>query len=466
MGPMDPSDDLLNWYHPFIHEIRPTPDVLHPASTPKEPIVAAYTIVLGIRQKQLADSFITREYGIWRKGNPRRCPRLALARRAETNAFEGDPAVTDTFIEFNKDALRFDKMAPRPGHGIPDWSEIGAAATAFEGPLYAPPLRTNTAAKRRLLPKEYLANTLQEWNLAICNLRKKDGSARCLLVHAEGDNPPRPLATLYIRAWQSDPINSEADASILALPASGVDWRLAHYLRKFGDDPYKSVFPLDSLFSEAGINALRVERMVKARGRRAPLKRRLKWIAKWNARPEGKGPFETYESRIRAFHALGIPYSMFTLAVHPDAVPKDILQNLLTKVSPGTSISDVTPNGVASRASKPRVLKPRKKPEFHFQFFGVLDRERNCGIVFEGRMRFGVLSAAVATRLEKEGDEAEEENRKMNKAGAPVAVSFIRTRQETRIMLSDISRPVPGGGERPMQIEDFLSGPWIETPPV
>jgi len=117
--------------------------------------------------------------------------------------------------------------------------------------------------------------------------------------------------------------------------------------------------------------------------------------------PEGKGRLSPTQGRIRAFQALGIPHSMFSLAIHPDAIPTDILQRLLTKVSPGTSISDVTPKGVASRASEPKVLERRKKPEFISQFFGVLDEERNCGIVFEGRMRFGVLSEAVAKQLIK-----------------------------------------------------------------
>ena len=66
---MHPADDLLSWQHPFIHEIRPTPDVLHPASTRREPIMAAYTIVLGVRQNNVPNSFETREYRIWRKGH-------------------------------------------------------------------------------------------------------------------------------------------------------------------------------------------------------------------------------------------------------------------------------------------------------------------------------------------------------------------------------------------------------------
>ena len=107
------SADLITeeamFEYPKIHEIRSASDMLHPASTPENPITAAYVLVIRDRSPGgcIGDEFLDWNYILWWRRRWALHRELCLALRAETLVPEGEPQANDKFLEFSKDKLRF-----------------------------------------------------------------------------------------------------------------------------------------------------------------------------------------------------------------------------------------------------------------------------------------------------------------------------------------------------------------------
>ena len=95
--------------YPKIHEIRSASDMVHPASTPENPIIAAYVLVIRDRSPKgyIDDEFLNWNYILWWRRNHALNRELCLALRAETLVPDGEPQANDKFLEFRKDKLRF-----------------------------------------------------------------------------------------------------------------------------------------------------------------------------------------------------------------------------------------------------------------------------------------------------------------------------------------------------------------------
>jgi hypothetical protein len=84
-----------------------------------------------------------------------------------------------------------------------------------------------------------------------------------------------------------------------AIPACGIDERLVDFLRGYGVGSYESKFDLNTLFSTQCLARLHV-----GRDPRLAFGRTLqKWIASWNNKPPGKGPFNDSRASQRAYAA-------------------------------------------------------------------------------------------------------------------------------------------------------------------
>src|SRR5271157_2090391 len=125
--------------YPKIHEIRSASDMVHPASTPENPITAAYVLVIRDRSPEgyIDDEFLDWNYILWWRRNDALNRELCLALRAETLVPDGEPQADDKFLEFRKDKLRFGdgKNIIRRSPDAPDLHEIGAAAEGFMAAL-------------------------------------------------------------------------------------------------------------------------------------------------------------------------------------------------------------------------------------------------------------------------------------------------------------------------------------------
>ena len=144
--------------YPKIHEIRSASDMVHPASTPENPITAAYVLVIRDRSPEgyIDDEFLDWHYILWWRRNYALNRELCLALRAETLFPDGEPQANDKFLEFRKDKLRFGygKNLIRRSLDAPDLHEIGAAAEGFMAALFSPPLRSIAPKTCRCLPDQ------------------------------------------------------------------------------------------------------------------------------------------------------------------------------------------------------------------------------------------------------------------------------------------------------------------------
>jgi hypothetical protein len=142
--------------YPEIHEIRSASDVVHPASTPENPITAAYVLVVRARNPEgyIDDIFLDWNYILWWRRRWALSRELCLALRGETLLPDGEPQANDKFLEFSKDKLRFGYRQSdiHRSPDAPDLREIGAAAVGFMAALFSPPLRSIAPRSRRSLP--------------------------------------------------------------------------------------------------------------------------------------------------------------------------------------------------------------------------------------------------------------------------------------------------------------------------
>ena len=160
--------------YPKIHEIRSASDMVHPASTPENPITAAYVLVIRDRSPEgyIDDEFLDWNYILWWRRNYALNRELCLALRAETFVPDGEPQANDNFLEFSKDKLRFayGKNHIRRSPDAPDLHEIGAAAEGFMAALFSPPLRSIAPKTRRCLPDQETSPVLLESGLRLYTL--------------------------------------------------------------------------------------------------------------------------------------------------------------------------------------------------------------------------------------------------------------------------------------------------------
>jgi len=255
----------------------------------------------------------------------------------------------------------------------------------------------------------------------------------------------------------------EGRAEILALPVSGADPLLLSYLRTYGVGNYQSELPLNALFSLAGLKGLFLEKMDRP-PKRAAYKARLKYIEKWNAKPAGKGPFDEYlGANFRAWRAFGYPPRISTLKLEVSSIPEAVLQTMLESHAPGTKLTDL--RRVFSSDSRPfRSTTNEKIDQFGVQLFAVSDKEGHCGVVFDGRLRWGVLSPDALGHLDQDDNDRAQEFAEEMTNGEPLKVMTLSFHQNCPLFLSDFLRLLPDGTERPMQVEDFSDGTWIEIP--
>ena len=82
----DPYTEQAMFEYPKIHEIRSASDVVHPASTPENPITAAYVLVIRDRNPEgyIGDEFLDWNYILWWRRNYALNRELCLALRTET----------------------------------------------------------------------------------------------------------------------------------------------------------------------------------------------------------------------------------------------------------------------------------------------------------------------------------------------------------------------------------------------
>jgi hypothetical protein len=162
--------------YPKIHEIRSAPDMVHPASTPENPITAAHVLVIRDRspEEYIDDEFLDWNYILWWRRNDAFNRELCLALRAETLVPDGEPRANDKFLEFRKDKLRFGdgKNHIRRSPDAPDLHEIGAAAEGFMAALFSTPLRSIAPKTRRCLPDQETSPVLLESGLRLYDLHR------------------------------------------------------------------------------------------------------------------------------------------------------------------------------------------------------------------------------------------------------------------------------------------------------
>ena len=146
--------------YPKIHEIRSASDIVHPASTPENPVTAAYVLVIRDRSPEgyIDDEFLDWNYILWWRRNYALNRELCLALRAETLVPDGEPQANDKFLEFKKDKLRsgYGKSNIRRSPDAPDLHEIGAAAEGFMAALFSTPLRSIAQVVACLIKRPHL----------------------------------------------------------------------------------------------------------------------------------------------------------------------------------------------------------------------------------------------------------------------------------------------------------------------
>ena len=466
---------------PFIYEVRGAPDLIHPASRSGNPITAAHTLVLGVRLNAMegkgevwkgdfedgglegwteaADGqLFTKEYILWQVGDPRflRAPSMAL--RSDTQMPDGQPREDDEFIEFTKDDCRR-TFRGRSSDSL--WmGELGAETEPISAVFYGKPIPAQMLKRIRMLPVGDIADELRAAGMGLANLTRNKSSDYVSLVDASRDDGPRVLGRfrleLGVTGFDGDEKNTDA-ARLDAAPPWGADAKLLSYIRQYGVGPYTCRLPLNKLFSPAGARKIDLNRTET----RATLAARRKFIAKWNTKPPGRGPFhQGYDSPFRTARALGYTIDgCDRRELDQQTIPRDILEGLLKKYNP------------AGHAEERRNMVIRSRPGdwsptcFTVQLFAVFDWEGNAAVVFDGRLRFARFNPDAQARLHGERAAHIESEREQLRAaagrGCLIDTSHI---PDEPILLSDFMCVGADGKERPLKFQDFDDGPWIEVP--
>ena len=236
--------------YPKIHEIRSASDMVHPASTPENPITAAYVLVIRDHNPEgcIGDEFLDWNYILWWRRRYALSRELCLALRAETLVPDGEPQANDKFLEFSKDKLRFGYRENdiRQSPDAPDLHEIGAAAEGFMAALFSRPLRSIAPKSRRCLPEQETSPVLLESGLRLYDLhRGREYISVSIGVPATGaQKADRILGRVRFDEFEY----SAQFGRLWAIPACGVNERLVDFLRDYGVGSYESKFDLTRSF--------------------------------------------------------------------------------------------------------------------------------------------------------------------------------------------------------------------------
>jgi hypothetical protein len=450
--------------YPKIHEIRSASDMVHPASTPENPITAAYVLVIRDRSPEgyIDDEFLDWNYILWWRRRWALLRELCFALRAETLVPDGEAQANDKFLEFSKDKLRFGYRENdiRRSPDAPDLHEIGAAAEGFMAALFSSPLRSIAPKSRRCLPDQETSPVLLESGLRLYDLHRGREyiSVSIGVPAAEGQKADRILGRVRFDEFEYNP----QFGRLSAIPACGVNERLVDFLRDYGVGSYESKFDLNTLFSTQCLARLQVGRDPGlAFGRTLQ-----KWTASWNNKPPGKGPFNDSRASQRAWRVLGKPKDGQTLYLKPDSLPSSSLEAILQRFAPKRKLDQTIrvrcwpePTSFYRFSKQPKELYD----SLDVQLFAVIDESGRSVIVFDGRLRFGRINPEVAERMRRAIQRREEAWRSQETDGQ-VAILKVTDDSAFHIMLTDFLRiDSRDNCERPMTVEDFADDVAIEN---
>ena len=450
--------------YPKIHEIRSASDMVHPVSTPENPITAAYVLVIRDHSPEgcIGDEFLDWNYILWWRRRYALSRELCLALRAETLVPDGEPQADDKFLEFSKDKLRFGyrENQIRQSPDAPDLHEIGAAAEGFMAALFSRPLRSIAPKSRRCLPEQETSPVLLDSGLRLYDLlRGREHISVSIGVPATGTQK----ADRILGRVRFDEFEYSAEFGRLwAIPACGVNERLVDFLRDYGVGSYESKFDLNALFSTQCLARLQV-----GRDPGLALGRTLqKWIASWNSKPPGKGPFNDSRAAQRAWRMLGKPKDAQTLYLKADGLPSSSLEAILQRFAPERKLDQTI--RVSCWSEPTSFHRSSKQSEALYdsldvQLFAVIDESGRSVIVFDGRLRFGRINPEVAERMRRSIQRREEAWRTQETDGQ---VAILQATEDSvfYIMLSDFLRiDSRDNCERPMTVEDFADDVAIEN---
>ena len=438
--------------------------MVHPASTPENPITAAYALVIRDHSPEgyIDDEFLDWNYILWWRRNDALNRELCVALRAETLVPDGEPEADDEFLEFRKDKLRFGdgKNIIRRSPDAPDLHEIGAAAEGFMAALYSTPLRSIATKTRRCLPHQETSPILLESGLRLYNLHRgrEHISVSIAVPSAGGQQADRILGRVRFDEFEYSP----EFGRLSAIPACGVDERLVDFLRDYGVGSYESNFALNTLFSTLCLARLQVGRDPGlAFGRTLQ-----KWITSWNNKPLGKGPFNDSRASQRARRVLGKPKNGQTLYLQPDSLPSSSLEAILQRFAPKRKWDQTIrascwpePTSFYRYRQQSNELYDR----LYVQLFAVIDETGRSVIVFDGRLRFGRINPEVAERMRR-AYQRHQEALSSQETDGQVAILKATDESAFHIMLSDFLRiDSRDNRERPMTVEDFADDVAIEN---
>ena len=438
--------------------------MVHPVSTPENPITAAYVLVIRDHNPEgcIGDEFLDWNYILWWRRRYALSRELCLALRAETLVPDGEPQANDKFLEFSKDKLRFGYRENdiRQSPDAPDLHEIGAAAEGFMAALFSRPLRSIAPTSRRCLPEQETSPVLLDSGLRLYDLlRGREHISVSIGVPATGTQK----ADRILGRVRFDEFEYSAQFGRLwAIPACGVNERLVDFLRDYGVGSYESKFDLNALFSTQCLARLQV-----GRDPGLALGRTLqKWIASWNNKPPGKGPFNDSRAAQRAWRMLGKPKDAQTLYLKADGLPSSSLEAILQRFAPERKLDQTIrvscwsePTSFHRSSKQPKALYDR----LDVQLFAVIDESGRSVIVFDGRLRFGRINPEVAERMRRSIQRREEAWRTQETDGQ-VAILQATEDSALYIMLSDFLRiDSRDNCERPMTVEDFADDVAIEN---
>jgi hypothetical protein len=179
-------------------------------------------------------------------------------------------------------------------------------------------------------------------------------------------------------------------------------WRRNYALNRedYGVGSYESKFDLSTLFSTQCLARLQV-------GRNPGLvfgRTLQKWIASWNNKPAGKGPFKDSRASQRAWRVLGKPKDGQTLYLKPDSLPSSSLEAILQRFAPKRKLDQTIRVSCWPEPTSFYRYRQQSKELYdslYVQLFAVIDESGRSVIVFDGRLRFGRINPEVAERMRR-----------------------------------------------------------------
>ena len=191
-----------------------------------------------------------------------------------------------------------------------------------------------------------------------------------------------------------------------------------------------------------------------------------KWIASWNNKPPGKGPFNDSRASQRAWRVLGKPKDGQTLYLKSDSLPSSSLEAILQRFAPKRKLDQTIRVSCWPEPTSFYRYRQQSKELYdslYVQLFAVIDESGRSVIVFDGRLRFGRINPEVAERMRRAIQRREEALRTQETDGQ-VAILKGTDDSAFHIRLTDFLRiDSRGNCEKPMTVEDFAGDVAIEN---